>query len=73
MRAKMDGSGIETVIPLQAGSSERIVIDSPGGNIFWTNGKFNSIMVAKLDGSSVKTLVTNVEKPRAIAVDPVGG
>eukprot|EP00118_Oscarella_pearsei_P022300 m.255045 g.255045 ORF g.255045 m.255045 type:complete len:1679 (+) comp40390_c1_seq5:372-5408(+) len=74
-RGKLAGSSEEIVVPVQAGAFDKIAVDQQGGNIFWSNGHFNSIMVARMDGSGQKTVIQGdgLSKPRGLAIDPVEG
>ncbi|XP_052737933.1 low-density lipoprotein receptor-related protein 4 isoform X1 [Bicyclus anynana] len=56
-------------------------LDTPNGlgvdwianNIYWTDNDFKVVEVARIDGSSRKTLITNLTEPRALALFPAKG
>ena len=51
-----------------------IAIDWVGRKMYWTDGGFNMIEVAELDGGNRLTLFnTGLQEPRAIVVDPFKG
>ena len=51
-------------------SPEGIAIDFVARNMFFTDSEMDSLMVAKLDGTDVKTLVsTEMANPRAVVLD----
>ena len=51
-------------------SPEGIAIDFVARNMFFTDSEMDSLMVAKLNGEDVKTLVnTEMYNPRAIVLD----
>ena len=51
-----------------------IAIDWVGKKMYWTDGGYNMIEVAELDGSNRLTLFSSgLDEPRAIVVDPLYG
>ena len=67
-RAFPNGSSIEIVAHVITPAG--LAVDYIGRNIYWTDEKTSRIEVAKLDGSSRRSLITsNIEKPRAILLD----
>ena len=51
-----------------------ICVDWVGKKIYWSDGGYNMIEVAEFDGSNRLTLFsTDLDDPRAIAVDPLHG
>jgi len=51
-----------------------IAVEWESGLIYWTDYIYERIEVAKLNGSSRKTLVfSNLNTPRGVAVDPRRG
>ncbi|XP_043066692.1 low-density lipoprotein receptor-related protein 1 isoform X1 [Drosophila bipectinata] len=79
-RVKRDGTQRETILEAinLAGYKQQdwlggIAIDWVAGNIYWSDTKRNLIEVARLDGSHRYVVVSNVDKPTALAVDPLQG
>lgn len=79
-RVKRDGTQRETILEAinVAGYKQQdwlggIAIDWVAGNIYWSDTKRNLIEVARLDGSHRYVVVSNVDKPTALAVDPLQG
>lgn len=51
-----------------------IAVDWVGKKVYWTDGGYNMIEVAELDGSNRLTLFSSgLDEPRAIVVDPLYG
>lgn len=50
-----------------------IAVDWVADNIYWSDEKRNLIEVAQLNGSYRYVVLSYVEKPKAIAVDPIAG
>ena len=68
-RAFPNGSSVE-VIAYNVSSPEGLAVDYVGRTLYWTDQANNRIEVARLDGSSRRSLITsNIEKPRAILLD----
>ena len=72
-RAFRNGTGYELLFN-DIGDAEGLTIDLAGGNLYWTSTTNNTVETSGLDGSFRKTLVKyNLDKPRDIIVDPIGG
>lgn len=72
-----DAKRVEDVIAVGLTAPEGIAVDWVARKLYWTEnieeGK-SRIEVANLDGSYRKVLIqTELDKPRAIAVDPLSG
>lgn len=50
-----------------------ISVDWVADNIYWSDEKRNIIVMARLNGSFRYVVVSNVKKPKALAVDPIAG
>ncbi|XP_023030772.1 low-density lipoprotein receptor-related protein 1 [Drosophila willistoni] len=79
-RVRRDGTQRKTILSAinLAGYKQQdwlggIAIDWVANNIYWSDTKRNLIEVARLDGSNRYVVVANVEKPTALAVDPLQG
>lgn len=64
----------EVLVQNSTNTPDGIAIDWVGKKMYWTDGHFNRIEVAKLDGSHRLTLFdSELDEPRAIVVDPLSG
>nr|XP_054771526.1 sushi, von Willebrand factor type A, EGF and pentraxin domain-containing protein 1-like [Lytechinus pictus] len=55
-------------------SPDGLTIDPISRLLYWTDVARNTITVSSLDGTTIKTLIdTDLDQPRAIVLDPVGG
>lgn len=80
---KRDGTQRRVIIGLENDQSEQydsrgdwlsgMAIDWVADNIYWSDEKRNCIEVARLNGSSRYVVLSYVEKPKSIALDPVHG
>lgn len=66
----LSSASIETVIP-SAGSPRQLTVAPEEGYIFWADDTANSIKRANLDGTDVRTIVSGLQNPRGVALDPV--
>ncbi|KAK3090046.1 hypothetical protein FSP39_008801 [Pinctada imbricata] len=77
-RAPIDANGTagksEKILSDNMQTPDGIAVDWMYGNIYWTDTGFNRIEVSKQDGTMRKTLLnSDLDEPRAIAVDPNEG
>ena len=82
MRANLDGSHIETVVPLGLTTTpKQLALDVAGGKVYWSDrGDVEGenvnpkIMRVNFDGSALETIVSSdLMSPVGIAVDAAGG
>lgn len=82
MRADLDGTKVETVVPLGLSTTpKQLALDVAGGKVYWSDrGDVEGenvnpkIMRANLDGSPLETIVSSdLMSPVGIAVDPAKG
>ena len=73
-RADLNGSNMETIVETGLTTADGIAADWIAGNLYWTDTGRNVIEVARLDGSSRKTLIDqDLDEPRAMALNPRKG
>ena len=82
MRADIDGTNVETVVPLGLTTTpKQLALDVAGGKVYWSDRgdvgdqRVNpKIMRVNLDGSSLETIVsTDLMSPVGIALDTANG
>lgn len=74
MRSYMNGSDPQRVIELGLSSPDGIAIDWQAHNIYWTDSVSNRIEVARVGGSSRRTLLwTDLYEPHSIVLDSSEG
>lgn len=64
-------TNIEVVVQTGLATAEGLAVDWIGENLYWVESNLDQIEVAKLTGQHRRTLIaSNMENPRAIALDP---
>ncbi|XP_057292961.1 low-density lipoprotein receptor-related protein 6-like isoform X2 [Hydractinia symbiolongicarpus] len=74
MRAHLNESRSEIVIPDGFTLPDTPAVDWVARNLYWTCSKFKKIYVSRLDGSAHTVIIdSNLKEPRGLAVDPTEG
>lgn len=73
MNSKYDGTDKKTFIDTDIMSPEGVAVDWVSRRIYWTDSGKDTIEVASLDNSTLRSVLVNrgLVNPRGIAVDPV--
>lgn len=72
-RGNVEGEYSHSVITSGLGVVEGIAVDWVGRKLYWTDSLLSTIEVSELTGHNRKKLIgSNLYKPRAIAVHPLG-
>ncbi len=67
-------AGEETIVGTEVDNPDGIAVDWVARNVYWTDTGTDRIEVARLNGRARKVLVSeDLEEPRAIVLDPMGG
>lgn len=73
-RARLDGSGAQTLVSSEVSDPDGIAVDWVARNLYWTDTGTDRIEVTRLNGTSRKILVSeDLDEPRAIVVHPMRG
>ncbi|CAB3256651.1 unnamed protein product [Arctia plantaginis] len=66
-------SDTKDIVKGNMGIPNGLGIDWIANNMYWTDNEYKVIEVARLDGTSRKTLLSNLSEPRALALFPAKG
>ncbi|XP_034736897.1 very low-density lipoprotein receptor-like isoform X3 [Etheostoma cragini] len=73
-RISMDGKLQDSVLVLKVqGSVSGLAVDWVHHLLYWTSMESGSVNVGLLDGSAQRRLITRLDKPSAVALDPLQG
>ncbi len=72
-RASLDGSGIEDVLTGLSNGIRGLAVDDVNGMIYWTDHRNDEIWRADRDGGSPEVVLSGVDSPHDIAIDPAAG
>lgn len=68
-RANLDGSNVENLITSGLSIPDGLALDISQGKMYWANAGLHKIQRANLNGTQVEDVVSNLQAPRAIALD----
>jgi DNA-binding beta-propeller fold protein YncE len=71
--SNLDGSNVQTLLTLPNATLNTIALDIPDGKMFFSSSVQGLIMEANLNGTGLQTIVSGLNDPVGIAVDPVTG
>lgn len=74
LRVSMDADPQDAMPVLKVkGSVSGLAVDWIHQLLYWTSTESGSVNVGLLDGSTQRQLITGLDKPSAVAVDPLQG
>ncbi len=68
-RANLNGTNVENLITSGLSIPDGLALDLSQGKMYWANAGLHKIQRANLSGSQVEDVVSNLQSPRAIALD----
>ena len=68
-RARLDGSGVETLVTSGLRAPEGIALDFGEKKMYWTDSDRGRIQRSNLDGSEVEDVITGLSSPYSVAID----
>ncbi|XP_028171895.1 low-density lipoprotein receptor-related protein 4-like isoform X3 [Ostrinia furnacalis] len=68
-----DMSRSKIIVKGRLNTPNGLSVDWIANNLYWSDNNYKVIEVARLDGSSRKTLITGLKEPRALALFPAKG
>jgi DNA-binding beta-propeller fold protein YncE len=71
-RSDLDGQNVEDILVDLPVKIRGIDVDPVQGKVYWTDMLAGEIWWADLDGASPEAIVTGLDKPHDVAVDPAG-
>lgn len=72
VRVSLDGNKKDLVLKVE-GSVSGLAVDWIHQLLYWTSMESGSVNVGLLDGSAQRLLITGLDRPSAVAVDPFQG
>ena len=63
----------EPVISENIHTPDGVAVDWIYNHFYWTDAELKTINLADFDGNMRKTIIRNLDKPRAIVLDPMHG
>lgn len=74
MRAFINGSDPQRIVELGLASPEGVAVDWIAQNVYWADSGTHRIEVARLEGSSRRTLIwRDIDEPHSIVLHPQEG
>jgi len=69
--ANLSSASVTNIVVWAGAPPRQLAVDPDEGFLFWVDLGTKTIQRAKLDGSDVRTIVSGLQGPRGVALDPV--